>query len=332
MAALAPAMISPGELEGLAGTDATLERFAPWADPLILVDLGCAATNPVPTLGARSRGFACVVIGIGADAHPFAPLCDLVIPDLSGARGTVAAIVRAPLAALVLVQTLRCTEHLEPDAALTVESVAYAALQFGPEHLAWRAAQRIEPAPAPEPGPPLLIEREGSRLSLVLNRPASRNAISVEVRDALVEAFDLAALDASISEIELRGAGRCFSVGGDLAEFGRAPDAATAHAVRSVRLPARRMLACADRTHARVHGACIGAGVELPAFAKRVTARANTFFQLPEISMGLIPGAGGCVSLPRRIGRQRTAYLALSGRRISAATAHAWGLIDAVEP
>ncbi len=178
----------------------------------------------------------------------------------------------------------------------------------------------------------MLIEREGPHLLMTLNRPGNRNAISVEMRDALVEAFDLAAHDNEIEEVRLRGAGRCFSVGGDLAEFGLAPDPATAHAVRCVRLPARRLLACTERLHVHVHGACIGAGVELPAFAKRVTARADAFFQLPEISMGLIPGAGGCVSLPRRIGRQRTAYMALSGRRISAATALAWGLIDAIEP
>ena len=54
------------------------------------------------------------------------------------------------------------------------------------------------------------------------------------------------------------------------------------------------------------------------------------FLQLPEIRFGLIPGAGGCVSIPRRIGRQRTAYLALSARRINAATALDWGLVDAI--
>ena len=51
---------------------------------------------------------------------------------------------------------------------------------------------------------------------------------------------------------------------------------------------------------------------------------------MPELSMGLIPGAGGCVSVPRRIGRCRTAALVLSGRRINARTALDWGLIDAI--
>ena len=90
------------------------------------------------------------------------------------------------------------------------------------------------------------------------------------------------------------------------------------------------MAACAERIEVRVHGACVGAGIELPAFAARLSARADAFFELPEVAMGLIPGAGGTVSLPRRIGRQRTAWLALSGERIDVDTAMAWGLVDEV--
>ena len=63
-------------------------------------------------------------------------------------------------------------------------------------------------------------------------------------------------------------------------------------------------------------------------FTTRVDAKPGTYFWLPEVSMGLIPGAGGTVSLPRRIGRQRTNYFALSQRRIDAETALRWGLID----
>jgi enoyl-CoA hydratase/carnithine racemase len=80
-----------------------------------------------------------------------------------------------------------------------------------------------------------------------------------------------------------------------------------------------------------VHGACVGAGVELPAFAARVVAREDARFWLPELSMGLVPGAGGTVSLPRRIGRQRTAWLALSGAQLDASTALRWGLVDEID-
>ena len=83
---------------------------------------------------------------------------------------------------------------------------------------------------------------------------------------------------------------------------------------------------------AYVHGGCVGAGVELPAFAGRVVADPAATFWLPELGMGLVPGAGGTVSIPRRIGRQRAALLAVTGRRIDAATALAWGLVDDIAP
>jgi len=87
---------------------------------------------------------------------------------------------------------------------------------------------------------------------------------------------------------------------------------------------------CADRTEFRVHGACIGAGVELAAFAHRVVADPGTEFRLPEVGMGLVPGAGGTVSIPRRIGRHRTAFLGIGGSALSATTAADWGLVDAL--
>jgi enoyl-CoA hydratase/carnithine racemase len=86
----------------------------------------------------------------------------------------------------------------------------------------------------------------------------------------------------------------------------------------------------AERAEVMVHGPCVGAGVELPAFAGTVTAARGTTFTLPEVAMGLIPGAGGTVSIPRRVGRWRALYLALTGSTIDAATALSWGLIDGV--
>jgi len=82
---------------------------------------------------------------------------------------------------------------------------------------------------------------------------------------------------------------------------------------------------------AHVHGACIGAGVELPSFATHVIAANDARFRLPEIEMGLVPGAGGTVSLTNRIGRHRTTWLALTGAELGAADALAWGLVDAIE-
>jgi enoyl-CoA hydratase/carnithine racemase len=102
--------------------------------------------------------------------------------------------------------------------------------------------------------------------------------------------------------------------------------------VRTTRSAARALAACAPRVVALVHGACFGAGLELAAFAGRVRARPSARFALPELAMGLVPGAGGTVSLPRRIGRHRTAWLALTGAEIDADTALDWGLADERAP
>jgi enoyl-CoA hydratase/carnithine racemase len=276
---------------------------------------------------------ACPVLGIAADGltHPLACGCDTVVASVEDADELVSNIEAAPLAALVLVQLLRATEGLEVSRALTCESLAYATLQSGTEFRGWLAqAPRVPSGPAPEPGAPVLIEREGSHLRLRLNRPAKRNALSVEMRDALVEALELVATDSSISAVTVSGEGKCFSAGGDLTEFGSAPDPAVAHAVRSTRSVPAMLARCAARLTFRVHGAAVGAGAEMAAFGAHVEATADAFFQLPEIRYGLIPGSGGCVSIPRRIGRLRTAYLALSARRLDARTAQAWGLVDAL--
>ena len=283
-------------------------------------------------LNAWLAHLPCPVIGIapGLDHLAADTACDAILSSEAELARVAANIRKAPLAAATLVQVLRTTEALPVGDALTVESLAYATLQAGPEFKAWLETYRPPESSRAADGLPVLIDRDGDLLTLVLNRPASRNALSVEMRDALCEALELAVADPTIRTVSVSGAGRCFSIGGDLAEFGGVPDPATGHAIRAIRMPARLLARCADRADFRLHGACIGAGMELPAFARRVVAKARTFFQLPEITFGLIPGAGGCVSLPRRIGRQRTAWLALSARRIDAATALRWGLVDAI--
>jgi enoyl-CoA hydratase/carnithine racemase len=80
-----------------------------------------------------------------------------------------------------------------------------------------------------------------------------------------------------------------------------------------------------------VHGQVLGSGLEMAAFCGSVKAHRDSVFGLPEMSLGLIPGAGGTVSVTRSIGRWRTAYLVLSGRTIDARTALDWALIDAIE-
>jgi enoyl-CoA hydratase/carnithine racemase len=234
-----------------------------------------------------------------------------------------------PMAAATLRQVLRVTEALPVDDGLVVESLAYSTLLGGPEFEAWRSARpRREP---PEPsGPPVRLARDGDRLEIVLDRPERRNAYSRHMRDALVEALTLVDLDPSIGEVVLRGEGPAFCSGGDLDEFGTTPDPVTGHVIRTTRSAAALIHRNRDRITVHVHGACVGAGIELPSFAGRVVAAPDAFFLLPEVAMGLIPGAGGTVGIPRRIGRERTEQMALAGERVDAATALAWGLVDEV--
>lgn len=266
----------------------------------------------------------------GAAAAELLDHFDVVATSEADAAPVLATARRTPIAATALAQLLRIGERLGLHDGLVAESLAYSTLQAGPEFAAWQQVNPPRLRAAASSVPVVLVERREDRLFLVLNRPEQHNAFSAAMRDALAEALHVAVSDPSIVEIVLSGVGASFSSGGDLAEFGTLPDPATAHLIRSTRNVGRLIAACADRTRVVVHGACIGAGVELPAFARHVAARADAFFQLPELAMGLVPGAGGTVSLPRRIGRQRTAWLALSGCRLDATTAKRWGLVDEI--
>ena len=312
-----------------------LEAFSAVAgEPLLAVDLdgdpGDAAV-PIALAQLAAPTVALVRDPAAPAAQRFAAHFDVVVASETE-LGCLDAAVRAnPIASAVLVQLLRFGNARTIEAGLVAESLAYAALQAGPEFRAWLAARSVAPPPRAEPGAPLRVRRDGASLQLTLDRPAKRNAYSAALRDALVEALQLAASDDTLARVVLDGAGAAFCAGGDLDEFGAAPDPATAHAIRTTRSAARLLASLRDRIEVRVHGACVGAGIELAAFAARVVAREDAWFQLPEVAMGLIPGAGGTVSLPRRIGRQRTAWLALSGARLDAATALRWRLVDAIE-
>lgn len=273
----------------------------------------------------RSR--PCPVIAVGEEG---ARVCDVHARSARELAAITASIRRTPLAATILVQVLRASEGLALEAALVAESLAYATLQGGREFRAWLADYRAPPPPPPDNGPAVDIARDGDVLTLTLNRPSNRNAMSVEMRDALCEGLRLAVTDDSIGQLRITARGKCFSTGGDLSEFGSAPDTATAHAVRNLALPGRLLARCAARATVDVHGACVGSGIEFPSFAGRIVARSDAWFQLPELKYGLIPGAGGCVGIARRIGRQRTAWMVLSGLRVDARTALEWGLVDAL--
>jgi enoyl-CoA hydratase/carnithine racemase len=244
------------------------------------------------------------------------------------------AVAAQPLAALALVSLLRVSAGLPVWDAVAAEAATYAMLLGSDAHRRWLAA-RPEPAPDSPPRPdrpPVAVRRFRDGAVLTLDRYEVHNAVNTEMRDLLVATLAWCAEDPLIGEVHLRGKGRSFSAGGDLTEFGTVPDAATSYAVRLTRHPGLAVHRVADITRAWVHGHCVGAGCEIPAFASRVHAAPNARFRLPELSMGLVPGAGGTVSLARRIGRHRTAWLALTGVTLDAATALRWGLVDRIVP
>ncbi len=269
----------------------------------------------------------CPVIAIGSATPAQLRGCDVTVPDLASARPLLANIARTPIAAMVLVQHLRATQSLSPANTLTLESFAYATLQQGPEFRRWQAdAPQLPPLTPADP--PLHIEINGETLHLTLADPRNHNAIGTAMRDAICEALDLAL--AVPGPVHLSARGRTFSTGGAVEEFGQVSDPATAHWLRTLRLPATSLVALTPRLTVHVQGAAIGAGTEIAAFAGHLTATQSAWFQLPELKYGLIPGAGGTASLPPRIGRHRTAWMALSMARVPARTALAWGLIDAI--
>ena len=233
-----------------------------------------------------------------------------------------------PHAGAALVELLRISEQLDIDDGLVAESWVYGLLQAGPEHRRW-LDETPRPAPKPDDRPPVRLDRDGDVLTITLDRPHARNAYSAALRHALLDALAVAEADPAL-QVELRGAGPAFCAGGDLAEFGTVSDPVTAHAIRCAANAGAVLARLAPRVTAYVHGAAVGAGTELAAFAGRVVATPDARFRLPEVAMGLVPGAGGTVSVPRRIGRERTLQFALTGEWIDADTALAWGLVDEI--
>jgi hypothetical protein len=328
------------------------DQLAAPVGPVIVVDLdapdgagrsgvdrtgGAADTSGVDRAAAALATLPAVVVGTSKRRGPPASLpggalVDLVIPpDGPELDALLVTIDANPQAAIALALVLRGGDVRPLADGLQLESAVYGTLQAGPEFARWRASRPVRSSRPAEEGPAVLVDRSGDVLDVVLNRPSVRNALDARMRDDLVAALAVAAHDPSITQIHLHGAGPAFSAGGDLDEFGTRPDPAAAHLVRMTRSPARAVAGLADRVVAHLHGACMGSGIELPAFAARIIGRPDTVIALPEVRLGLIPGAGGTVSLPRRIGRHRTAQLALTGHHIDAPTAHAWGLIDEIE-
>ena len=265
-----------------------------------------------------------------SDQRSYSPIVDIAVANGQELDQTIAGIEQSPVASCLLIQLLRHNERTSIEEGLFAESLTYSALQHGEQFTHWLASHQRKPAERELDDPPILLARTRNTLQVTLNRPQKRNAWSIEMRDGLTEALHLLETDPTLQDMHINAAGPAFGAGGDLDEFGLARDAALAHLTRSIRNPGLLLWKQSDQVTVHLHGACVGAGIEVPAFAGWITAAETTFCLLPEVAFGLIPGAGGTVSILRRIGRQRLGWMAIGGQRISATTAHEWGLIDEI--
>ena len=292
------------------------------AEPAGAEPAGAEPTGAGPT----AAGPASEIVPVGDIRGPGPTPADLD----AAVRRLRDAVLRSPRAAIACGQLVRQTAVLGTSAGLAAEATAYSLLLGGPEFARWLGERGPARPHRVRPAEPVLVRRDGTALSIVLNVPERRNAFSVGVREALLDAVLLAEADSTIESVELSGAGPAFCSGGDLDEFGAATDLVAACLVRLSRAPWRVIERIAPKVTVFAHGACVGAGTEIAAYAGRVVAAPDAFFALPEVHMGLVPGAGGSVSVVHRIGRWRAAWLMLTGERLPAPTALRWGLIDEI--
>ena len=170
------------------------------------------------------------------------------------------------------------------------------------------------------------LEKRGGIAVLTLNAPPV-NALGSAVKQAIADHLDALLADESIDAIVLAGSGKHFSAGADIKEFGEA-------ASRGPSLPdlIDRLEASAKAVVAALHGTVAGGGLELAMGCHYRVADESAQLSLPEVTLGILPGAGGTVRLPRLIGVEAALDLILNGRRVSAGEAVALGLVDEMAP
>ena len=149
----------------------------------------------------------------------------------------------------------------------------------------------------------LIVTRHGRVLQLTLNRPAARNALNNALLTQIAEQLEAAAADAEIAVCVIYGNERCFAAGADLNEMAEKDLPATLNDIRP-QLWAR-INAFTKPLIAAVNGYALGAGCELALLCDVVIAGDNARFGLPEITLGIMPGAGGTQRLIRSVGKWR---------------------------
>ena len=173
----------------------------------------------------------------------------------------------------------------------------------------------------------LIVERQGRVLSLKLNRPERRNAMTAEMYSQLADQLEAANSDPDIRAICLSGEGKGFCAGNDLGDFMAAGGLeGNPPVVRFLRV----LSSCEVPLVAAVHGAAVGIGTTALLHCDLVYAAPTTRFSLPFVNLGLAPEAASSLVLPRIMGHVRAAELILLGEPFSAEKALAYGLINEV--
>lgn len=175
--------------------------------------------------------------------------------------------------------------------------------------------------------PLVLAESRAPVLTITMNNPERRNAISLEMRHQIVDALMTADSDPQCRAVVLTGAGGNFSTGGDLSTMSADPEAARSrlHAIADV---IRAIVECSKPVIAAVDGNAFGAGLSLASACDVVVASAGARFCCAFSGVGLTADAGLHWSLPARIGYGRARMLIMLGRVVDAETAHSYGLVD----
>jgi enoyl-CoA hydratase len=181
----------------------------------------------------------------------------------------------------------------------------------------------------------ITVERRDDAILLItLNRPDAANALNTRMGLDLMELFEGLSIDIEALRVGIvTGQGsKAFCAGGDLKQRnGMTNDEWQAQHLIFERMM-RAILACPIPVIAAVNGAAYGGGCEIAAAADFVYASTEARFALTEVTLGIMPGAGGTQTLARAIGERRAKELILSGRPFSAAEAEAWGLVNRVVP
>lgn len=167
------------------------------------------------------------------------------------------------------------------------------------------------------------LTREGDIAVVTLNSPPV-NALSANVREGLFEGFKAAIADDAAKAIVLICDGRTFIAGADITEFGQAPKGPGLHDVQAMIEDAPKPVVAA------VHGTALGGGLEVALVCHYRVVVPSAKMGLPEVNLGLLPGAGGTQRLPRVTGVEKALDLMTSGRHASAKEAHESGLADAI--